>query len=232
MEANKTVEQEFLHLEGAASSPTPAESVQASGSEHKRASPESPPETSRGDPAVTGPTTPVTASSEGVSRAYASSSGEATSSAEKQQPLLPPPTAADPRRRRPPALELWSPGSAHPLSPMMSSDGNSPSPAVRRSSEEPSPSATAAGSSSAGLANTSRAASLGQSSSVARSPTSYALSDAETEVFEDARSRAPSNASSLDYDAYYDAESDFEPSGPATDRSGALAQMQVTACLS
>lgn len=180
--------------------------AQASG---QQSSPESPPETNRADAAPRGPTTPVSASSEGLSRSSSSPNSADPGSAKRQPPR---------RRRRPPSLELWPPSSAHPLS--------SASPVSLNDSPAPYPSE---GSSITGMTSHNRSPYASVTSSVTRSPTEHALSDGEADVFEDARSRAASNASSLDMDAYFDAESDIGAPTTATspDRSDALVQMQV-----
>ncbi|BDA50922.1 hypothetical protein COCOBI_17-1410 [Coccomyxa sp. Obi] len=182
-----------------------AQSAQATA---QQGSPESPPETSRADAAPRGPTTPVSASSEGLSRSSSSPGSAGPGSAKSQLPR---------RHRRPPSLELWPPSSVHPVSSAASvSVSNSPA---------PHPSAE---SSTATITTHSRSSYGSVASSVMRSSAEYALSDGEADMFEDARSRAPSNASSVDMDAYFDAESDFDATNSTTSpgRSDALAQMQ------
>lgn len=202
--SNAELRAELARMKEAAAAEAEAPLAQASG---EQGSPESPPETSRADVAPRGPTTPVTASSEGLSRSSSSPDSADPGSAERQPPRG--------RRRRPPSLELWSPGTSHPLSsaPTVSID-NSPAP---HPSEDRS---------TTGTVSHSRRSSSSVMSSLMQSPPEHALSDGEPDVFEDARSRAASNASSLDMDAYFDAESDIDAPQSATGpgRSDALAQ--------
>ncbi len=194
---------ELVHLKAAAPAQPPSQGPRDTALE-------SPPETRRGDAAPKGPTTPETALSEGPSRGTDRSTPDTADAGSERQPSR--------RRRRPPSLELWSPGSAHPLSAPPSADA-------------PAPRGSAESSASFASARSLSPYAMSVSSSFGRS--GYLLSDGD--VFEDARSRAGSNASSLDIDAYFDADSEIDApvsvnGTPTPDRSGALAQMQVRIC--
>ncbi|CAL8462828.1 g2362 [Coccomyxa elongata] len=207
--SNAELRAELARVKEAAAAAAEEEEAPLAQASGEQGSPESPPETSRADVAPRGPTTPVTASSEGLSRSSSSPDSADPGSAERQPPCG--------RRRRPLSLELWSPGSSHPLSsPPTGSVDNSP--ALHPSDET----------STTGTTSHSRRSSSSVMSSMMRSPPEHALSDGEADVFEDARSRAASNASSLDMDAYFDAESELDAPQSATSpgRSDALAQMQ------